>query len=998
MGGKDERDGGRRRLGRWARRVGGLVEDVQARVLGREEEGTAPGRAALAARRALDAAAHAEAVRSMSDEDRAEAWARFAARWRLVAAAASSAAGTRLDVPAVPSEAAAGAGAHGPPEGVLRDLAAALDALDGGDVEGALDRTRAALRHAGGDGEARDLALVASGVVRAAAGDRARAERDLAVALGDGGGVGGLGQPLAAAVSAARMRLALDAGRWRRAVRGLEAGPASAPGASPNDATAPAKLARFACLAVEALVAAVTGDVRTAAARVEALGAVDRRAAQHVGACAVLAAAHRTGRSAGALAASMGVEVGDLPPRLALLWARTAADPRRAPWSPAASAGDLDPYRAVLDRAPSPAARAALVAEACHVAVVAGNAPGWLAEAVAAESSVAGRPEGLWVLARTGIESRPPAARTDEGAAPVPGVESPLADPDLREAVAALAAFEGAKEASLDDLDAVADLAARVHPSYLARGEAAAVGPDGGAGAAPAVEQVLARLSALGQGLAAAAAFEVGPLAAAGGEAAQAIAAAARAAAGPVRVVFAGGFSAGKSTLVDALVGAALLPVGALATTNTIAKVRRGERAGAVVAYRDGRRRSLDGEAVPSFLADLEPAQAASIRSVCVERPDLPWDDLVLCDVPGFDALEPYHAAVAEARLAEADAVVWVLAATGGVGAHDADRIARLRAQGRAVFVVVNKIDAVPAGDRDRLLAHVRERLGLPAEAVVPACGRALLEAAVEGAPDDPGRGAFVAWFERQVVARGRAHKRAGLAGRLRHVATTLETVADPSGSLEDLGERAAGAAQEDLLRSAGRLADRLVDPVADAWVRALLSVGVVRVGSARLGPWHEADGRLLLDRFEHALDRAAGRAFEADLSRWPRPLRPAAEAAVTAALRAAVRRGLEGPSPRLLAGAAEAAAVGESDLRTRLAANLEAALRDAAGTLDEVVAAFEPRLRVQARAAELGRVRRLAMVVAVLARASAAALPSPREASVGATSGREPPPRSPRP
>src|SRR5205807_2060433 len=73
----------------------------------------------------------------------------------------------------------------------------------------------------------------------------------------------------------------------------------------------------------------------------------------------------------------------------------------------------------------------------------------------------------------------------------------------------------------------------------------------------------------------------------------------------PLTVLIVGEFNAGKTTLVNALLGEAILPTGIVPTTATINVIGNGHEHSATVVYRDGREDQCpwDAQALQQFTA-----------------------------------------------------------------------------------------------------------------------------------------------------------------------------------------------------------------------------------------------------------------------------------------------------------------------------------------------------------------------------------------------------------
>lgn len=309
----------------------------------------------------------------------------------------------------------------------------------------------------------------------------------------------------------------------------------------------------------------------------------------------------------------------------------------------------------------------------------------------------------------------------------------------------------------------------------------------------------------------------------------------------PLTIAIMGEFSAGKSTFVNALLGEAVAPMGVLPTTSTINVFRRGASGGARVHYRDGRISTLAGEDVQKFLHGLDSSDAATIRHVEIERTGSRMGDARVVDTPGLNALDAFHEEVAREFLDEADAVVWLFSATRSGAATEVGMLASLRAGGRQVLGVLNKVDTLDEAERKELADYLREQLGEVLVEVVPLCARDALEHRTEsGKGDDPFLGVEKA-LERHFLEKARELKRSLTVRRFGEALdaarlATLEAVAE----LERRADQALADVRGDrtdphrVLAEFGKAVRDAVLGVDDLLTREGMGLGVLVPGKGR--------------------------------------------------------------------------------------------------------------------------------------------------------------------
>lgn len=176
----------------------------------------------------------------------------------------------------------------------------------------------------------------------------------------------------------------------------------------------------------------------------------------------------------------------------------------------------------------------------------------------------------------------------------------------------------------------------------------------------------------------------------------------------PMRVAVIGRIKAGKSTMINALLGAEFAPTGREELTFNVTNFVRAEREGLVVHFKDGRPSQPQQLDWLERLVDRtkgDPAMLRSIRQVEVGLPNAMLDQLELIDTPGFgsffeadsrNTLE-YLGLTADdidettrRHAVGADAVVYLFAR--GIAASDRDLVADFEGASIGDFTPVNAI------------------------------------------------------------------------------------------------------------------------------------------------------------------------------------------------------------------------------------------------------------------------------------------------------------------
>jgi GTP-binding protein EngB required for normal cell division len=155
-----------------------------------------------------------------------------------------------------------------------------------------------------------------------------------------------------------------------------------------------------------------------------------------------------------------------------------------------------------------------------------------------------------------------------------------------------------------------------------------------------------------------------------------------------------GEFKRGKSTLVNALLGVEVLPMGVLPVTAVPTELRFGAM-GAEVVFQDETRRSIGIAEIADFVSEARnPSNERRVERVEVTvASSLLETGLVLVDTPGVGSIHLHNTEVAEAALRDADGAILVIGADAPMSEEERTLLRDLVARDARVFVVVNKVD-----------------------------------------------------------------------------------------------------------------------------------------------------------------------------------------------------------------------------------------------------------------------------------------------------------------
>jgi len=376
-----------------------------------------------------------------------------------------------------------------------------------------------------------------------------------------------------------------------------------------------------------------------------------------------------------------------------------------------------------------------------------------------------------------------------------------------------------------------------------------------------------------------------------------------------LRVLVAGEAKRGKSTLINALLGRAVLPAGVTPLTAVTTTVRYGDDPHAEVRFADGHEEKQPLTALPDLVTERgNPGNRRHVAAVTVylDAPVLAGG-VELVDTPGTGSVFAWDTAAAHEALETMDAAVFVLTADPPVSAAERDLYAKVSGLSVATFTVLNKADhldeaelAEAAEFTRRVLAQAARRPGAVPGRVYPVSARAAL------AGGDPGFAAFAAGFTAYLASGRVSDLRTSAVMRARRIGRSL---LDEVALTRRAAELAAGEAADRVTRFGERLAD--------VAVRGQDAVAVAGAESARLlgdlNAAAEADGlrlgRDITRQLSEILGRELATAAPAEIEREGRErlvaLAVTAADAWRAGRRDVIEQGLARTDARLAAGLA---------------------------------------------------------------------------------------------
>lgn len=175
-----------------------------------------------------------------------------------------------------------------------------------------------------------------------------------------------------------------------------------------------------------------------------------------------------------------------------------------------------------------------------------------------------------------------------------------------------------------------------------------------------------------------------------------------------------GRVSSGKSSLLNAIVEAEILPVGVNPVTTVPTRLVYGTTPRMTVWYADKNSEQLESDTLPDFVTEeLNPANIKRVTKIVVELPSPHLrDGVMFVDTPGLGSLATSGAVETLAYLPRCDLGVVLIDAGSTLTEDDLSTIRALYDAGVPASILLSKSDLLTDDDRAQALSYVARHLG----------------------------------------------------------------------------------------------------------------------------------------------------------------------------------------------------------------------------------------------------------------------------------------------
>jgi ribosome biogenesis GTPase A len=169
----------------------------------------------------------------------------------------------------------------------------------------------------------------------------------------------------------------------------------------------------------------------------------------------------------------------------------------------------------------------------------------------------------------------------------------------------------------------------------------------------------------------------------------------------------------GKSSFVNALMGAEILPTGVLPVTAVITQIKYGLTPEAVILYTTGTREQVGLGSLADYITETgNPGNRKQVASVELAYPS-PFleSGIILIDTPGIGSTHTHNTRTTEGYLEQVDAGIVVLSVDPPITEVESHFIRNVKEEISKLFFVLNKVDAASADEVYHISRFLEEEL-----------------------------------------------------------------------------------------------------------------------------------------------------------------------------------------------------------------------------------------------------------------------------------------------
>lgn len=201
-----------------------------------------------------------------------------------------------------------------------------------------------------------------------------------------------------------------------------------------------------------------------------------------------------------------------------------------------------------------------------------------------------------------------------------------------------------------------------------------------------------------------------------------------------LHVVLMGEVKSGKSTLLNALAGEVVSPVGITETTAAIINVCYGKKKLAGIRYKNG---SFKTGSIESILSELNANKGNSeyfknCQEVCIWIPEESLREMSVVDTPGLNTLTEFNDKLATEYIQEADVVVWLANGRYPGKLSNMETAEKIHDMGKRMVAVISHVDDFDEKTVTVCIEHLKRNCDGLFEMIFPFAGEMARQAIEE--------------------------------------------------------------------------------------------------------------------------------------------------------------------------------------------------------------------------------------------------------------------------
>lgn len=206
-------------------------------------------------------------------------------------------------------------------------------------------------------------------------------------------------------------------------------------------------------------------------------------------------------------------------------------------------------------------------------------------------------------------------------------------------------------------------------------------------------------------------------------------------------LVVVGQFKRGKTSLINALLGADLLPVAVVPLTSIVTIMTYGDALRIKVYFNDGSVTEIKPESLPEYITEKgNPKNIKDVSEVIITYPS-PYlkDGVRLIDTPGVGSIYQHNTDVAYQYLPKSDAAMFLLSVDQPMSKAELDFLRDVKEYSNKIFFLLNKVDYLNEKDLQESIDFskgvLKEAMGTEVK-IFPVSARQALEGKIAGSAE----------------------------------------------------------------------------------------------------------------------------------------------------------------------------------------------------------------------------------------------------------------------